>query len=121
MLRARVPPRVAGSKAAARGGGILREAMTTQLARRKVELGEPGPALAALPPRWQLFVTAYLIETYANEHKNNYGAQAAAARAAGFGHAQTTPLNMARIASRLMRDERVVRAITEESRKYIRA
>ena len=32
-----------------------------------------------------------------------------------------TPLNMARIALRLMRDERIVAAITAESRKYLRA
>jgi hypothetical protein len=47
-------------------------------------------------------------------------AQVNAARRAGFGHARTTPLNMARIASRLMRDDRTIAAIAEEARKMLR-
>src|SRR5207302_8321160 len=43
-----------------------------------------------------------------------------AARRAGFGKANTTPLNMARIASRLMHDDRILAALAEEARKVIR-
>jgi hypothetical protein len=85
------------------------------LARRKQDWGELGPAMKALPnAKWRAFVEFYLLE------KPGYGAQVAAARRAGFGNARTTPLNMARIASRLMHDERVIAAVCEESRKIVR-
>jgi len=87
----------------------------TQLARRKSDWGELGPAMKALPnAKWRAFVEFYLLE------KPGYGAQTAAARRAGFGHARTTPANMARIALRLIRDERMIAAIGEESRKIVR-
>jgi hypothetical protein len=89
--------------------------MTKALARRKEDWGELGPAMRALPNnRYRAFVEFYLLE------KPGYGAQTNAARRAGFGHARTTPLNMARIASRLMRDDRTIAAIAEESRKMLR-
>jgi hypothetical protein len=91
-------------------------------ARRKEEWGELGPAMRGLPNnRWRAYVEFYLLETYTNSNKDNYGAQAAAARQAGFGTAKTTPRSMAHIAWRLMRDERMIAAVAEETRKYVRA
>jgi hypothetical protein len=66
-------------------------------------------------------VEFYLLETYENHRQDNYGAQAAAARKAGFGNPKTTPRSMAHIAWRLMRDDRMIAAIGEESRKYLRS
>jgi phage terminase small subunit len=86
-------------------------------ARRKARLdwGELGPCMRALPnDRWRSFVEHLVMS--AGEH----GAQAAAARKAGFGTARSRPLTIARIASRLARDERVLAAIAEESRKVLR-
>src|SRR5262245_56018796 len=78
--------------------------------------GELGEAMKALPnDRYRAFVEFYLLE------KPGRGAQTAAARRAGFGKPRTTALSMAQIAYRLMRDERVVAAIAEESRKLLRA
>ena len=77
--------------------------------------GTMGPAMRALPNnQWRLFCEFYLLE------KPGHGAQTAAARRAGFGNANTTPLNMARIASRLMRDDRILAALSEEARKLVR-
>src|SRR5580704_19778360 len=89
--------------------------MTKPLARRKEDWGQLGPAMRALPNnRWRAYVEYYLLE------KPGHGAQTAAARKAGFGTPRTTPLNMARIASRLARDERMVAAVAEEARKIVR-
>jgi hypothetical protein len=89
--------------------------MTKPLARRKDDWGQLGPAMRALPSnKWRAFVEWYLLE------KPGHGAQTAAARRAGFGTGRTTPLNMARIASRLMRDSRIIAALSEESRKIVR-
>ena len=61
--------------------------------------------MQALPNnKWRNFVEFFLLE------QPGYGAQVNAARRAGFGNAKTTPLNMARIASRLMRAEHKDRA-----------
>ena len=85
------------------------------IARRKQDWGELGPAMRALPnARWRAFVEFYLLEN------PGHGAQTNAARRAGFGHARTSPLNMAKIATRLMRDERMQAAIAEEARKLLR-
>ena len=71
-------------------------------ARREEVLGEYGPAMRALPNhRWRAFVEFYMLENPGR------GAQTNAARRAGFGNARTSPLNMAHIAWRLMRDERM--------------
>jgi hypothetical protein len=84
-------------------------------ARPKEVLGEYGPAMRALPNhRWRAFVEFYLLENPGR------GAQTNAARRAGFGNARTSPLNMAHIAWRLMRDERMQAAIAEEARKVLR-
>jgi hypothetical protein len=81
----------------------------------KRDWGQLGPAMRALPSeQWRAFVEYYLLE------KPGYGAQTAAARRAGFGTSRTTPLNMARIASRLMRDDRILAALSEEAKKIVR-
>jgi len=81
----------------------------------KRDWGQLGPAMRALPSEhWREFVEYYLLE------KPGYGAQTAAARRAGFGTARTTPLNMARIASRLRRDDRIIAALSEEAKKIVR-
>jgi hypothetical protein len=87
----------------------------TMLSARRDTFGELGPAMRALPSnRWRAFVDFLLLEP------PGHGAQTAAARRAGFGNARTKPITMAKIASRLMRDERVVAAIAEEARKLLR-
>ena len=87
--------------------------MTQPLARR--DWGELGPAMRALPRnQWRAFVEYFLLEP------PGHGAQTAAARRAGFGTPTTTPLNMARIASRLIRDDRIISALAEEARKIVR-
>jgi hypothetical protein len=96
------------------GAGDFGEAMTRGLPA-KADWGELGPAMRALPNnRWRAFVEFLLLEP------PGHGAQTAAARRAGFGHTKTTPLNMARIASRLMRDDRMIAAIAQEARKLLR-
>jgi hypothetical protein len=77
--------------------------------------GEYGPAMKALAnDRWRSFVEHLVLS--AGEH----GAQAAAARKAGFGTARSRPITIAKIASRLARDERVIAAVAEETRKVLR-
>jgi hypothetical protein len=77
--------------------------------------GQLGPAMRALPNnKWRAFVEFYLLE------EPGRGAQTAAARRARFGKPKSTPLNMARIASRLVHDERMIAALAEESRKIVR-
>jgi hypothetical protein len=89
---------------------------------RKDDGGQLGPAMRALPnDRWRAFVEFYLLDTCTNGHKNNYGAMAGAARKAGFGNPKTKPRAMAHIAWRLMRDERMIAAVAEESRKLLRS
>jgi hypothetical protein len=91
-------------------------------ARRKETYGELGPAMRALPNnRWRAFVEFYLLGTVANKNKNNHGAQAAAARQAGFGTPRSTPHVMTHMAWKLMRDERVIAAVAEEARKLLRS
>ena len=90
--------------------------------RRREDLGQPGPAMRALPNnRWRLFVETYLWETFNNPNKNNHGAQAAAARKAGFGGPRTKPVTFAQIGWKLLKDDRMVAAVAEESRKLLRA
>jgi hypothetical protein len=89
--------------------------MATALTR-KDDWGQLGPAMKALPnAKWRAFVEFYLLE------KPGYGTQTNAARRAGFGRATTKPAYMARMALRLMRDERMIAAIAEEARKIVRA
>jgi hypothetical protein len=94
----------------------------TKLTRREETWGELGPAMKMLPnARWRAFVEFYLLETVSNGAKDNYGAKARAARRAGFGKPTSTTRVMAHLAWKLMRDERIVAAIAEESRKLLRA
>jgi hypothetical protein len=85
------------------------------IARREPQ-PEFGPAMKALPnSRWRAFVEFYLLST------QGHGAQAAAARRAGFGSPKSTPRAMAHIGWRLMRDQRIIEAVAEESRKLLRS
>ncbi len=62
------------------------------LAKRKEDWGQLGPEMRALAnDKQRAFVENYLLETYTNGHKNNYGAQVNAARMAGFGGEKATP------------------------------
>jgi len=89
---------------------------------RKQEYGELGPAMKALPnDRWRAFVEFYVFASFANSRKNNFGAQAEAARKAGFGDAKTRPKTLTQIGWKLMRDDRIIAAVAEESRKLLRA
>jgi phage terminase small subunit len=88
--------------------------------RREVELLEPvdakdGPAMLALPTdRHRAFVRAlYTI-------RPGHGARVKAAKLAGFGCETSTPQSMATIASRLNHDDRILAAIEEEDKKYLR-
>jgi hypothetical protein len=79
------------------------------------EWGQLGPCMRALPSnRWRAFVEFYLLEEL------GHGAQAAAARKAGFGRKNSPPSSLAHTASRLTRDERMIAAIAEESKKIVR-
>ena len=85
------------------------------IARREPE-PEYGAAMKALPnARWRAFVEFYLLST------QGHGAQAAAARRAGFGSPKSTPRAMAHIGWRLMRDQRIIEAVAEESMKLLRS
>jgi hypothetical protein len=84
---------------------------------RGEEYGELGPAMRALPNnRWRAFVEFYVFASFTNGRKNNFGAQAEAARKAGFGDARTRPKTLAQIGWKLTRDDRMIAAIGEESR-----
>jgi hypothetical protein len=89
--------------------------------RREVEPLEPidareGPAMKALPSdRHRAFVRAlYTV-------RPGHGAKVKAAKLAGFGTEESSARSMATIASRLAHDERVLAAIEEEDKKYIRS
>jgi hypothetical protein len=86
----------------------------------KQDWGALGPAMRALNERSRLFVEFYLLEISTSKNKDFRGAQAAAYRKAGFGGAKATPINMARGASRLLKDERMVAAIREQLLKGAR-
>jgi hypothetical protein len=81
----------------------------------KEEFGRLGPAMKALPnDKWRAFVRALVTDT------KGYGAITRSARAAGFGKANTRPSSLSKQAHDLSRDDRVIAAIAEESRKVIR-
>jgi hypothetical protein len=89
---------------------------------RKERLGELGPAMRALPnDRWRAFVEFYVLGTLTNKARDNYGAQAEAVRKAGFGGPKTKPSTLAQIGWKLMRDDRIIAAVAEESRKLLRS
>ena len=77
--------------------------------------GELGPCMKALPnERWRSFVRHLVSDT------KGHGAVTRAARAAGFGKANTKSSSLSKQAHVLAHDERVVAAIAEESRKVLR-
>jgi hypothetical protein len=80
----------------------------------KREWGQLGPAMRALPnDRWRRFVEALLLEP------GGPGAQTNAAIKAGFGGRKREYAT--RIASKMVRDIRIVAALEEEGRKIVRA
>jgi phage terminase small subunit len=72
-----------------------------------------GPAMSALNDRQRAFVAAFF------EAPRKHGAASFAARAAGYGSPTSSVQSIASIASRLCSDEKIQRAIQEESRKYV--
>jgi hypothetical protein len=89
--------------------------------RRELEPMEPldakdGPKMQALPSdRHRAFVRAlYTV-------RPGHSAAVKAAKMAGFGTAVSSASSMATIASRLRHDERILEAIEEEDKKFIRA
>jgi hypothetical protein len=88
--------------------------LNRRLPAKREDWGQLGPAMRALPnDQWRKF--CYSLVTGAPGH----GRYARAARVAGFG-AGSTPTNQAKIAWRMAHDDRMIAAITEESRKYLR-
>jgi hypothetical protein len=84
-----------------------------RLAKRE-DWGQLGPAMRALPnDRWRKFCVAYCTQP------SGYGAGANAARAAGFGR-RSKPATLAAFVYKLTHDDRMIAAITEESKKIIR-
>jgi hypothetical protein len=80
----------------------------------KRDWGSYGPAMRNLPnSRWRSFVEFLLVEP------GGPGAQTNAAIKAGFGGKKRT--SMTKIASRMVRDIRVIAALEEEGRKIVRA
>ena len=76
--------------------------------------GELGPAMRALPnERWRNFVRHLVADP-------KHGAITRAARAAGWGKSNTKAQTLSKQAWAMSRDERVIAAIAEESRKVIR-
>jgi hypothetical protein len=76
--------------------------------------GQLGEAMQKLPnEKWRAFV--YHLVT----QKPGYGGLTRAARAAGFGK-NSTPANLAKLAWHMSRDERLIAAVAEQSRKVIR-
>lgn len=80
----------------------------------KPDWGQLGPAMRALPnDQWRAFCHELVTG------KPGHGRYARAARAAGFGKESTTT-NVAKIAWRMAHDARMIAALAEESRKYLR-
>ena len=84
-------------------------------AQRKQDWGEYGPCMRALSAKQRAFVEFLILEP------PTVGAQTRAARKAGYGTGRTTPTIMAKISSRLIRNEKVLAGINEEARKLLRA
>jgi phage terminase small subunit len=84
-------------------------------ARKQQDWGEYGPCMRALTARRRAFVEFLILEP------PTVGAQTRAARRAGYGTGRTTPTIMAKISSRLVRDEKILAAINEEARKLLRS
>jgi hypothetical protein len=99
--------------------GLMGAVATISAGKRRRNANEWGALndeMRALPNnKWRGFIEHFLLEEV------GYGAQAAAARKAGFGTAKSSALTMTQIASRLMRDPRVIAALAAESKKLLRA
>jgi hypothetical protein len=82
---------------------------------RTDDWGQMGEAMKTLPnDKWRVFVRALVADT------KGHGAVTRAARTANFGKANTKPSSLSKQAHQLSRDERIIAAIAEESRKMIR-
>lgn len=93
---------------------MARRKRTAVPAPAKPDWGQLGPAMRALPnDQWRTFCHELVTG------KPGHGRYARAARAAGFGK-ESTPTNVAKIAWRMAQDDRMIAAIAEESRKYLR-
>ncbi|MCA1514550.1 hypothetical protein [Bradyrhizobium sp. NBAIM01] len=93
---------------------MARAKRTVAPAPAKPDWGQLGPAMRALPnDQWRAFCHELITG------KPGHGRYARAARAAGFGKDSTTP-NVAKIAWKIAHDDRMIAAIAEESRKYLR-
>jgi phage terminase small subunit len=79
------------------------------------QLGTLGPKMAALTEKQRAFIYHYF------QAPRKHGAGTYAARAAGYGHANSTRQSMSQMAYQLLGDEKVLDAIQEESRKFITA
>ncbi|MCA1474768.1 hypothetical protein [Bradyrhizobium sp. NBAIM08] len=93
---------------------MARAKRTVAPAPAKPDWGQLGPAMRALPnDQWRAFCHELITG------KPGHGRYARAARAAGFGKDSTTT-NVAKIAWKIAHDDRMIAAIAEESRKYLR-
>ncbi|WP_445215679.1 hypothetical protein ACKWRH_24930 [Bradyrhizobium sp. Pa8] len=93
---------------------MVKAKQKTTLPAAKPDWGQLGPAMRALPnDQWRAFCHELVTG------KPGHGRYARAARAAGFGKA-SPPVNVAKIAWKIAHDDRMIAAITEESRKYLR-
>jgi hypothetical protein len=80
----------------------------------KQDWGQLGPAVRALPnDQWREFCFALVTGP------GGHGKYAAAARAAKFGEG-STPANLAKLAWKIVHDDRMISAIAEMSRQYLR-
>ena len=75
--------------------------------------GELGPAMRALGSRQQAFVRAFILE------KPGYGAITRAYRKAGYGKTSKAA-TLSKEAHHLSRDERIIAAVAEELKKFLR-
>jgi hypothetical protein len=93
---------------------MVKAKQQTALAPAKPDWGQLGPAVRALPnDQWRAF--CYALVTGPGGH----GKYAAAARAAGFGK-DSKPSTLGKQAWQLAHDDRMIAAIAEMSRKYLR-
>jgi len=92
----------------------MAKARKTALPAANESWGQLGPAMRALPnDQWRAFCHELVTG------RPGHGRYARAARAAGFGKDSTTT-NLAKIAWKIAHDDRMIAAIAEESRKYLR-
>ncbi len=82
--------------------------------RTPKDWGQLGLAMQALPNNQWRDMVYHLVN-----QKPGHGALTRACRAAGFGK-NSNPTNLAKLAWRMSRDERLIAAVAEESKKVIR-